>query len=67
MAGNPHHVCQQCGHIGDAGYAVGIRLGLALADDHGFWIDQAEVAFRGLPGMHGGRRVLDEAHKEESQ
>jgi catalase len=50
VAGNPHHVCQQCGHIGDAGYAAGIRPGLALADDHGFWIDEAEVALRGVAG-----------------
>ncbi len=45
---NHHHlICRDCGHVVDVDCAVGMRPCLDAADDHGFEIDEAEVAYWG--------------------
>lgn len=46
---NHHHmVCRSCGLIADLDCAVGEAPCLAVSDDSGFSIDEAEVIYRGL-------------------
>ena len=46
---NHHHlVCRRCGAIEDVDCAVGMAPCLTPSDNHGFAIDEAEVAFKGL-------------------
>ena len=49
---NHHHlVCRSCGAIEDVDCAAGAAPCLIPAHDHGFRLDEAEAAFRGLcPG-----------------
>lgn len=48
VADNHHHlICRACGHLVDVDCAVGAAPCLAAADDHGFDIDEAEVAYWG--------------------
>ena len=45
---NHHHlICRSCGRVVDVDCAVGYRPCLTAADDHGFTIDQADVAYWG--------------------
>ncbi|NQW67952.1 MAG: transcriptional repressor [Acidimicrobiaceae bacterium] len=45
---NHHHlICRDCGHVVDVDCAIGMRPCLDAADDHGFEIDEAEVAYWG--------------------
>ena len=45
---NHHHlICRDCSHVVDVDCAVGMRPCLDAADDHGFEIDEAEVAYWG--------------------
>jgi len=45
---NHHHVvCRSCGSIADVDCAVGDTPCLTASDDHGFWIDEAEVVYWG--------------------
>ena len=45
---NHHHVvCRSCGAIADVDCAVGHAPCLTASDDHGFVVDEAEVAFWG--------------------
>jgi Fur family transcriptional regulator, stress-responsive regulator len=45
---NHHHlVCRDCGRVVDVDCAVGAAPCLQAADDHGFEIDEAEVAYWG--------------------
>ncbi|MDA2955956.1 MAG: Fur family transcriptional regulator [Actinomycetota bacterium] len=45
---NHHHlICRECGHVVDVDCAAGKRPCLDAADDHGFAIDEAEVAYWG--------------------
>lgn len=45
---NHHHlVCRDCGRVVDVDCAVGSAPCLQAADDHGFDIDEAEVAYWG--------------------
>jgi Fur family transcriptional regulator, stress-responsive regulator len=45
---NHHHVvCRSCGAIADVDCAVGTTPCLTASDDHGFKIDEAEVAYWG--------------------
>jgi Fur family ferric uptake transcriptional regulator len=45
---NHHHlICRDCGRVVDVDCAVGSRPCLKASDDHGFEIDEAEVAFWG--------------------
>ncbi len=45
---NHHHVvCRSCGAIADVDCAVGTTPCLTASDDHGFTIDEAEVAYWG--------------------
>ena len=45
---NHHHlVCRDCGRVVDVDCAVGAAPCLAASDDHGFEIDEAEVAYWG--------------------
>lgn len=45
---NHHHlVCRSCGSVVDVDCAVGATPCLQAADDHGFTIDEAEVAYWG--------------------
>ena len=46
---NHHHlVCRSCARIVDVDCAVGEAPCLTASDDHGFWIDEAEVVYWGL-------------------
>ena len=48
VADNHHHlVCRDCGCVVDVDCAVGAAPCLTASDDHGFDIDEAEVAFWG--------------------
>lgn len=49
---NHHHlICRECGTVVDVDCAVGFRPCLEAADDHGFDIDEADVAYWGrCPG-----------------
>jgi len=45
---NHHHlICRECGHVVDVDCAVGYRPCLEAANDSGFEIDEAEVAYWG--------------------
>lgn len=45
---NHHHViCRDCGDLADVDCAVGSAPCLTAVDDHGFQIDEAEVAYWG--------------------
>jgi Fur family ferric uptake transcriptional regulator len=45
---NHHHVvCRSCGTIADVDCAVGHAPCLAMSDDHGFSVDEAEVIYWG--------------------
>lgn len=45
---NHHHlICRECGQLVDVDCAVGETPCLTAADDHGFHIDEAEVAYWG--------------------
>ena len=45
---NHHHIiCRDCGHLADVECAVGNAPCLSASDDHGFEIDEAEVAYLG--------------------
>lgn len=45
---NHHHlICRECGAVVDVDCAVGFRPCLQAADDHGFDIDEADVAYWG--------------------
>ena len=45
---NHHHlICRECGTVVDVDCAVGFRPCLVAADDHGFEIDEADVAYWG--------------------
>jgi Fur family ferric uptake transcriptional regulator len=45
---NHHHIiCRECGEVADVDCAVGATPCLTAADDHGFTIDEAEVAYWG--------------------
>lgn len=45
---NHHHIiCRECGVVVDVDCAVGFRPCLEAADDHGFEIDEADVAYWG--------------------
>ncbi len=45
---NHHHViCRECGHVADVDCVVGAAPCLTAADDLGFDIDEAEIAFWG--------------------
>jgi Fur family ferric uptake transcriptional regulator len=49
VADNHHHVvCRSCGAIADVDCAVGATPCLTASDDHGFWIDEAEVIYWGV-------------------
>ena len=49
VGANHHHViCRLCGHVADVDCAVGETPCLTAATDHGFVIDEAEVAYWGL-------------------
>ncbi len=54
---NHHHVvCRSCGAVADVNCAVGRPPCLTPSDDHGFWIDEAEVTYWGLcPGCSPAR------------
>ena len=46
---NHHHVvCRSCGSIADVDCAHGSAPCLTASNDHGFWIDEAEVTYWGL-------------------
>lgn len=46
---NHHHIiCRACGDVADVDCAVGDTPCLTAADDHGYTIDEAEVAYWGL-------------------
>ena len=48
VADNHHHlVCRDCGHVVDVDCAVGSAPCLTAAEDMGFEIDEAEVAYWG--------------------
>jgi len=45
---NHHHlICRDCGRVSDVDCAVGSVPCLTASDDHGFTIDEAEVAYWG--------------------
>lgn len=45
---NHHHlICRECGAVADVDCAVGYRPCLEAANDHGFEIDEADVAYWG--------------------
>ena len=45
---NHHHlICRECGAVADVDCAVGYRPCLEASDDHGFEIDEADVAYWG--------------------
>ena len=45
---NHHHlICRDCGRVSDVDCAVGSVPCLTTSDDHGFTIDEAEVAYWG--------------------
>ena len=45
---NHHHIiCRDCGHIADVECAVGSAPCLTASSDHGFEIDEADVAYLG--------------------
>lgn len=49
LGDNHHHVvCRSCGAIADVACAVGEAPCLSASEHHGFVIDEAEVAYRGL-------------------
>jgi Fur family transcriptional regulator, stress-responsive regulator len=46
---NHHHiVCRSCGAVADVDCAVGEAPCLIASDDHGFFVDEAEVIYWGL-------------------
>jgi Fur family transcriptional regulator, stress-responsive regulator len=46
---NHHHVvCRSCGVVADVDCAVGEAPCLTASDNHGFFIDEAEVVYWGL-------------------
>jgi Fur family transcriptional regulator, stress-responsive regulator len=46
---NHHHVvCRSCGAIADVDCAVGTAPCLTASDHHGYAIDEAEIAYRGV-------------------
>lgn len=48
MNDNHHHIiCRDCGHIADVECAVGNAPCLTASSDHGFEIDEADVAYLG--------------------
>jgi Fur family ferric uptake transcriptional regulator len=48
MGDNHHHIiCRECGHLADVECAVGSAPCLTASDDHGFEIDEADVAYLG--------------------
>ena len=48
MGDNHHHIiCRDCGHLADVECAVGSAPCLTASDDHGFEIDEADVAYLG--------------------
>ena len=53
---NHHHViCRDCGKVADVDCAVGSAPCLTAADDHGFRIDEADVAYWGqCPACQSG-------------
>ena len=67
---NHHHlVCRTCARVVDVDCAVGLAPCLQAADDHGFVIDEAEVAYWGLcpqcqqAGPSAGAFVAVTAHE----
>ena len=57
---NHHHIiCRHCGHVADVDCAVGETPCLTAANDYGFVIDEAEVAYWGLCAQcqHNHRRT----------
>ena len=45
---NHHHIiCRDCGHLADVDCATGEAPCLTASDDHGFLIEEAEVAYWG--------------------
>ena len=48
LGDNNHHIiCRECGHLADVECAVGSAPCLTASDDHGFEIDEADVAYLG--------------------
>ena len=48
MGDNHHHIiCRECGHLADVECAFGSAPCLTASDDHGFEIDEADVAYLG--------------------
>jgi Fur family ferric uptake transcriptional regulator len=66
---NHHHlICRSCQRVVDVDCAIGSAPCLTASDDHGYEIDEAEVAYWGLcPDCRAGKRTSPQREQHRNR